>query len=48
MNARPRRNIAARDSVESIQLDEVLFVPTLLMLSPWQSVAVIGIRVAVG
>ncbi len=43
LNARPRRNIAARDSVESIQLDEVLFVPTLVMLSPWQSVAVIGI-----
>jgi diguanylate cyclase (GGDEF)-like protein/PAS domain S-box-containing protein len=42
LHSRPRRNVAAAGSVESIHLDEVLFVPVLLMLTPWQAVAVIG------
>ncbi len=40
LHARPRRGIAARNSVESIQLDEVLFVPALVMLVPWQTICV--------
>ncbi len=42
LHTRPRRSIAARDSVESIQLDEVLFVPALVILAPWQSIAVVA------
>ena len=42
LHSRPRRNVAGTGNVESIHLDEVLFVPVLLMLTPWQALAVIG------
>lgn len=43
LHSRPRRRVAGTGNVESIHLDEVLFVPILLMLAPWQSVAVMGL-----
>ena len=42
LHTRPRRSVAGTGNVESIHLDEVLFVPVLLMLTPWQALAVIG------
>lgn len=48
LHVRPRRGVAARDSVESIQLDEVLFVPALLILVPWQSVTVMAAATLAG
>ncbi len=48
LHLRPRRGISARDSVESIQLDEVLFVPALVMLLPWQTIAVMAAATVAG
>ncbi|HEY7043172.1 MAG TPA: EAL domain-containing protein [Nocardioidaceae bacterium] len=39
----PQRNLTTGSHVENIHLDEVLFVPTVLMLSPWQSLIVVGL-----
>ncbi|MEP6667138.1 MAG: hypothetical protein ABJA81_11880, partial [Nocardioidaceae bacterium] len=39
----PQRHLATTSHVENIHLDEVLFVPTLLMLSPWQALIVVGV-----
>jgi diguanylate cyclase (GGDEF)-like protein/PAS domain S-box-containing protein len=47
-HARPARNVSVDDSFETIMLDEVLFVPMLLMLEPWQGLAIIAVAPAVG
>ncbi len=43
LHTRPQRNVNSKHHVESIHLDEVLLVPVLLMLQPWQSVVVVGL-----
>ncbi|MBA3233407.1 MAG: diguanylate cyclase, partial [Propionibacteriales bacterium] len=43
LHTRPQRSVQARDHVESIHLDEILLVPTLLMMAPWQSILVVGV-----
>lgn len=49
LHTRPRRGVAAaQGSVETIQLDEVLFVPALIMLVPWQSIAVVALASLIG
>jgi diguanylate cyclase (GGDEF)-like protein/PAS domain S-box-containing protein len=40
-HTRPKRTVRTGDHVDVVNLDEVLFVPTLLMLEPWQSFLVI-------
>jgi diguanylate cyclase (GGDEF)-like protein/PAS domain S-box-containing protein len=47
-HARPARNLSVGDSLETITLDEVLYVPMLLMLEPWQGMSIIAISHAVG
>ncbi|MGI8888853.1 MAG: putative bifunctional diguanylate cyclase/phosphodiesterase [Nocardioidaceae bacterium] len=42
LRLRPRRSIGRSDAVETINLDEVLFVPALIMLVPWQTYAVMA------
>ena len=42
LHMRPQRNTTS-NQVESIHLDEVLFVPALLMLSPWQTITVVAL-----
>jgi diguanylate cyclase (GGDEF)-like protein len=44
----PRRNIAGANIVEAIMLDEVLVVPALLLVFPWQSIAVVAIASLAG
>ena len=41
LQTRPRRNVTTRGSVEGIPLDEVPFVPALVMILPWQCLLVI-------
>jgi diguanylate cyclase (GGDEF)-like protein/PAS domain S-box-containing protein len=41
LHARPKRNVHGRQVVETIQLDEILFVPTFIMLTPVQAIAVL-------
>ncbi|MGI8888513.1 MAG: putative bifunctional diguanylate cyclase/phosphodiesterase, partial [Nocardioidaceae bacterium] len=48
LHTRPERLVKATNHVESIQLDEVLIVPVLLMLSPVQSCLVIGLGSVAG
>jgi diguanylate cyclase (GGDEF)-like protein/PAS domain S-box-containing protein len=48
LHLRPRRNVAAINIVESIQLDEVLVVPAFLILLPWQSIGVVALASLVG
>ncbi|MGI8888134.1 MAG: putative bifunctional diguanylate cyclase/phosphodiesterase [Nocardioidaceae bacterium] len=48
LHTRPERLVRATNHVESIQLDEVLIVPVLLMLSPLQSCLVIGLGSVAG
>ncbi len=43
LHMRPQRSVKASSHIESINLDEVLFVPVLLMVAPWQSLAVASI-----
>ncbi len=43
LQTRPRRNVTTRGSVEGIPLDEVPFVPALLMILPWQCLLVITV-----
>jgi len=42
VNTRPRRDVAALGNVETINLDEVFFVPALTLLMGWQTFAVIA------
>ena len=41
LHARPKRNVHGRQVVETIQLDEILFVPTFIMLTPLQAIVVL-------
>jgi diguanylate cyclase (GGDEF)-like protein/PAS domain S-box-containing protein len=41
LQTRPRRTVTTRGSVEGIPLDEVPLVPALVMITPWQCLAVI-------
>ncbi|MEJ7773871.1 MAG: EAL domain-containing protein [Nocardioidaceae bacterium] len=43
LHLRPQRIVKATNHVESIQLDEVLIVPTLLLLGPFQSCLVMAL-----
>ncbi|MBA3309245.1 MAG: EAL domain-containing protein [Nocardioidaceae bacterium] len=42
LHTRPQRSVRATDQVEEIHLNDALFVPTLLMLLPWQSFTVVA------
>jgi diguanylate cyclase (GGDEF)-like protein/PAS domain S-box-containing protein len=42
LHARPKRSVHGRGVVETIQLDEILFVPTLVILAPWQALLVLA------
>ncbi|MEJ7706944.1 MAG: hypothetical protein WKF82_06435 [Nocardioidaceae bacterium] len=42
LRLRPRRSVGRSDAVETINLDEALFVPALIMLAPWQTYAVMA------
>ena len=48
LQTRPRRNVTTRGSVEGIPLDEVPFVPALLMIVPWQCLLVITVASLAG
>ena len=48
LHVRPRRSVAARGNLETINLDEVLFVPIVTMLAPWHSVAIVATASLVG
>jgi diguanylate cyclase (GGDEF)-like protein/PAS domain S-box-containing protein len=48
LHARPRRSVHGRGVVETIMLDEILFVPTLVMLVPWQTTAVLALGSVIG
>ena len=48
LHTRPARSVKSPNHVESIQLDEVLIVPILLLLGPWQSLAVMTIGSVAG
>jgi diguanylate cyclase (GGDEF)-like protein/PAS domain S-box-containing protein len=48
LHVRPRRNLATRSNSETINLDEVFFVPVVTMLEPWQSVLVIALASIAG
>ena len=48
LHTRPRRSVGLRNNFETINLDEVLFVPLVTMLEPWQSLAVIAAASLVG
>ncbi len=43
LHTRPESSVKSTNHVESIQLDEVLIVPILLLLHPWQSCVVIAL-----
>ena len=43
LHSRPQRRAKEKDNVESVPLDEVLLVPTLIMLQPFQSCMVMAI-----
>ena len=43
LHLRPRRIVKATNHIESIQLDEVLIVPALLLLEPLQACLVVGL-----
>jgi diguanylate cyclase (GGDEF)-like protein/PAS domain S-box-containing protein len=47
-HARPKRSVHGRGIVETIQLDEILFVPMMVMLVPWQASAVLALGSIVG
>jgi diguanylate cyclase (GGDEF)-like protein/PAS domain S-box-containing protein len=47
-HARPRRTVHGRGVVETIQLDEILFVPTMVMIVPWQASTVLAIGTILG
>jgi diguanylate cyclase (GGDEF)-like protein/PAS domain S-box-containing protein len=47
-HARPARNLGVGDALETITLDEVLYVPMLLMLEPWQGMGIITLSHAIG
>ena len=47
-HARPRRTVHGRGVVETIQLDEILFVPTMVMIVPWQASTVLAVGTIVG
>jgi diguanylate cyclase (GGDEF)-like protein/PAS domain S-box-containing protein len=47
-HARPARNVSFDDSSEMIMLDEVLYVPMLVMLEPWQGLLIIAVAPAIG
>ena len=48
LQTRPRRNVTTRGNVEGIPLDEVPFVPALLMITPWQCLVVITVASLAG
>ena len=48
LHIKPRRSVAARNNMETINLDELLFVPTMCMLQPWHSIAVVCVASLAG
>lgn len=48
LHIQPRRSVAARGNMETINLDELLFVPTMCVLQPWHSIAAVAVASLAG